>query len=493
MAQPQLVERVSALRKRLEEIAPSSPSPLSELHPQLKQVQELFRQTQSLQVQLDKVQGRLETLTGQNSPAAHPGHGLPGPRQLSWQTRQLLLECRQCLHTLRTIGEETSELAVDSNRWLGAYQLTVHMAECLLRGLQALPDSALEQNRVAQGLAGWLTWLKAQVNALVHRVAQYKRLAEHIHTLSHAIANLSQGRPVRQRTLSAIAEELVQSDLANQPLELLPPTLPPERWAAIHGWNTAQVAARIVHRHPEYRRQALLVVLAALLHDCGMASISPDIFELAAPLDEDQRREVEAHVGVSAEAMRLLFPEEAWLAEGVRAHHERLDGSGYPVGAQGKGINSLARLLAVVDTYAACCTTRAYRPARSPRQALMEVLAEAEQGRLDVAAAELLLELSLYPIGSLVELSDGSIGLVVALNQGDSEPHGRLTPGALVQRPAAPIVAVLLDSEGKPLGMPRYLNLVQKNGPHIVRSIPAMELLEQQPGGFWVQILPMAG
>jgi HD-GYP domain-containing protein (c-di-GMP phosphodiesterase class II) len=380
------------------------------------------------------------------------------------------------------MGEDLAEEVLDNQRWLAAYQLTVHMTECLLRGLQALPESALDQNRLAQGLAGWLNWLRAQVNALVSLRERHKRLAEHIYALSHAIANLSQGRPVLQRPLLAIAEELLQSDLANQPLELLTPVLPQERWAAIHGWNTAQVVARIVNRHPECRTRALFVVVAALLHDCGMASLSASIFEQASPLSDDQRREVEAHVGVSAEAMRLLWPDETWLVEGVRAHHERLDGSGYPFGAQGKAINSLARLLAVADTYAALCTRRAYRQAYSPRQALMEVLAESEQGRLDVTAAELLLELSLYPIGSIVELSDGSIGQVIALNQVASD-----------QRLATPIVAVLLDGEGKPLGMPRYVNLASKSGPHLVRNIPVEELLEMQPGGFWVQILPVAG
>jgi HD-GYP domain-containing protein (c-di-GMP phosphodiesterase class II) len=482
MTQVQVVERVSALRKRLEEIAPSHPQPLSELYPQLKQLQELSRQAQVLQTQLGKVQDRLDTLAPNVSSLVHTGHHLAGPRQLSWQTRRLLLECRECLQTLRNMGEDLSEEVLDNQRWLAAYQLTVHMTECLLRGLQALPESALDQNRLAQGLAGWLNWLRAQVNALVSLRERHKRLAEHIYALSHAIANLSQGRPVLQRPLLAMAEELLQSDLANQPLELLTPVLPQERWAAIHGWNTAQVVARIVNRHPECRTRALFVVVAALLHDCGMASLSASIFEQASPLSDDQRREVEAHVGVSAEAMRLLWPDETWLVEGVRAHHERLDGSGYPFGAQGKAINSLARLLAVADTYAALCTRRAYRPAYSPRQALMEVLAESEQGRLDVTAAELLLELSLYPIGSIVELSDGSIGQVIALNQVASD-----------QRLATPIVAVLLDGEGKPLGMPRYVNLASKSGPHLVRNIPVEELLEMQPGGFWVQILPVAG
>jgi HD-GYP domain-containing protein (c-di-GMP phosphodiesterase class II) len=208
-----------------------------------------------------------------------------------------------------------------------------------------------------------------------------------------------------------------------------------------------------------------------------MAAISPEILQHNGQLTDAQRREVEAHVGISAEAIRLLFPNETWLVEGVLAHHERLDGSGYPAGRQGREINSLARLLAVADTYAALCCPRPYRGAFSPRSALMEVLTQAEQGRLDVAAAELLLSLSLYPVGSIVELSDGTVGQVIALNQGGPDSS-----------PPAPIIAVLLDSAGQVLAIPRYVNLAEPTAPHIIRQIPQEELREVHSSSWWMQL-----
>lgn len=480
MSQATLVERVSALRRRLEEIAPREVAPLSELSTRLRQLQDICRQAHLLHQQVQAVEAQAQKAADSNTLSPHTGHDLSGPKRICWQTRRWLVECRQCLQTLKALGETLNGSLLDEPRLLASYQLSVSMAECLLRGLQALPESALEQNRIAQGLGGWVFWLKTQVSAIHSWVQQSQRVSEQVQTLAYAIQSLCQRRPVLSRTLLTMADELAHGDWRNRPLQLLTPRLPGEQWAAIHGWNTAQLVARIVHRHRELRRQASTVILAALLHDVGMATISPEILEHNGPLSDSQRQEVEAHVGISAEAVRLMFPEETWLLEGILAHHERLDGSGYPAGKQGRGINSLARLLGVADTYAALATPRPYRPALPSRQVLTEVLAEAEKGRLDVAAAELLLSLSLHPVGSIVELSDGSVGQVVALNQTANES---VLP--------APIVAVLLDKEGTPVAIPRYVNLAEEANPHVVRQIPAEELKAINPFGWWMQMTPV--
>ena len=77
------------------------------------------------------------------------------------------------------------------------------------------------------------------------------------------------------------------------------------------------------------------------------------------------------HPGISAEIVRPLFDDE--LVAGVRHHHERFDGSGYPDGLAGEEIPLLARALCVVDCYDAMSCQRPYRPALSYRQCLAEL------------------------------------------------------------------------------------------------------------------------
>src|SRR5439155_20453691 len=119
--------------------------------------------------------------------------------------------------------------------------------------------------------------------------------------------------------------------------------------------------------------------------------------------------------------------------------HERLAGPGYPDGLIDAQILPLARLLAVCDAYAAACCWRPHRPARDTRTALTDVLLLAEQGVLDRHFAERLLQLSFYPVGSAVELADGSIGVVVAV------PAGRRDLSA----PARPVVALVVDAHNR--------------------------------------------
>jgi hypothetical protein len=121
--------------------------------------------------------------------------------------------------------------------------------------------------------------------------------------------------------------------------------------------------------------------------------------------------------------------------------------------------------LAVCDVYAALSSARPQRPALPARAALTETLLEAEKGRLDAALAELLLTLSFFPIGTGVELSDGQIGLVVATNPLTSD----------LASPARPVVMLFIGSDGQPLAWPKYVNLAQSQGRHIVRGLTTAE------------------
>src|SRR4029077_20427607 len=91
----------------------------------------------------------------------------------------------------------------------------------------------------------------------------------------------------------------------------------------------------------------------------------------------------------------------------------RLDGTGYPSGKWAAAVGEQARLLAACDVYAALVSPRPYRPAADSRTALADPLMLIEQGLLDRAQTEKLLRLTFYPAGSVVQLSDGTVALVV--------------------------------------------------------------------------------
>jgi HD-GYP domain-containing protein (c-di-GMP phosphodiesterase class II) len=196
-----------------------------------------------------------------------------------------------------------------------------------------------------------------------------------------------------------------------------------------------------------------------------MLGLPVDILAHAGPLSDPQRRIVEGHARTGGELAHRLLGGEAWLADAVAAHHERVDGTGYPAGLRGPDIPDLARLLAVADVYSALCEVRPYRLAKDTRMALAETLVLAEQGLLDTRHAGRLLDLSFYPVGTAVELADGDVGVVVAIHRHLDER----------QAPARPVIVVLTDQVGQPLPTPHHVDLAACESQSIVRSLSAGE------------------
>jgi HD-GYP domain-containing protein (c-di-GMP phosphodiesterase class II) len=111
---------------------------------------------------------------------------------------------------------------------------------------------------------------------------------------------------------------------------------------------------------------------AALLHDVGKIGIELDTLSSPMQLSAEEVRLIRRHPVLGSE----LVSDVEFLADIVpviRHHHERFDGAGYPDGLAGVDIPLLARLMAVADSYDAMTSNRAYRPAMTQEQALVEI------------------------------------------------------------------------------------------------------------------------
>jgi HD-GYP domain-containing protein (c-di-GMP phosphodiesterase class II) len=238
---------------------------------------------------------------------------------------------------------------------------------------------------------------------------------------------------------------------------------------AAHSLAVAQVMARLIRHDTPWRAKPLDPILAALVFDVGMLKVPAAIMQQVDPLNDEQRRQIECHPLWGAELAAQLLPTTEWLIEAAGQHHERLDGTGYPGGLAELQIKPLIRLLAVCDNYAARCQPRLYRPAFDTRTALTDTLLLAEKGELDRTCAERLLLLSFYPVGTLVEFSDGAIGVVVATHQSRRD----------FNTPARPVVGVLTNTQGEWLPAMSHVDLADVETRSIVRALPAAERRER--------------
>jgi HD-GYP domain-containing protein (c-di-GMP phosphodiesterase class II) len=187
-------------------------------------------------------------------------------------------------------------------------------------------------------------------------------------------------------------------------------------------------------------------------------------------LTADERRVIESHAKLGAELLLWRFSNLSGpLAAAIATHHERSDGTGYPSGVRAAQIPPMGRLLRVADVYAALNEERPHRPAYDPRAALTEVLLMAEHGQVDRDFAEYLLNLSFYPVNTVVELTDGRTGVVVANHANRIDPRA----------PGRPVIEVLTEADGTLLPRTEHVDLSAADRGSIVRALNAKERSER--------------
>lgn len=145
-----------------------------------------------------------------------------------------------------------------------------------------------------------------------------------------------------------------------------------DRMTARHSAAVSRYATRIAAAAGCDREEQELVHTAALLHDIGKFIFTDDIFWSRRGLDEEQWAIVKRHPDAGADIVgRLAGFEE--VAEIIRCHHERPDGTGYPRGLAGEAIPRFARMISVADTYDVLTGRDTYREPWPPERAIAEL------------------------------------------------------------------------------------------------------------------------
>lgn len=131
--------------------------------------------------------------------------------------------------------------------------------------------------------------------------------------------------------------------------------------------------------------------LTAMLHDIGKVGISDSILNKPGKLSDEEWKTMRTHPEIGYHLV-MSVPELSAVADYILAHHERWDGSGYPLGLSGEDIPLLSRILAVADAYDAMLSNRAYRQAMS-KEAAIEELIRNSGSQFDPKIAEIFIEL----------------------------------------------------------------------------------------------------
>lgn len=169
-----------------------------------------------------------------------------------------------------------------------------------------------------------------------------------------------------------------------------------------------------------------------LLQDVGKLRLPKQLLEKRERLSIEEFERAKLHVNYSAEILRATPGLPPDLARLATLHHERHDGSGYPNHLRGPEIGTIGSIAAVVDTFDALTLERPYASAMAPSTAL-SMLYKWRGTFFDVNLVEQFIRcIGIFPVGSLVELNSGEVGVVISQNM-----TKRLQPRVLVIRDAA--------------------------------------------------------
>lgn len=163
-----------------------------------------------------------------------------------------------------------------------------------------------------------------------------------------------------------------------------------DHWLEGHAAEVAELALDLGRRLDLSQEALLELELAARLHDVGKRAVPTTILNKPAPLSDAEwsvmRRHPEWGSGMLADVPGLDA-----VADAVHAHHERWNGSGYPLGLEGEAIPFASRIVAVCDAFSAMTTDRPYRAALPEDEALYE-LQRCAGSQFDPAVVEAFIE-----------------------------------------------------------------------------------------------------
>ncbi|QXM06528.1 HD-GYP domain-containing protein [Crassaminicella indica] len=214
-------------------------------------------------------------------------------------------------------------------------------------------------------------------------------------------------------SLNKISKEIVEEILAsNNLLVNLVDIKNIDNYTYQHSVNVAVLSLILGVEAGLNKNELYDLCIGAMLHDIGKAFISKEILLKRGALTEEELKIIREHAKKGYDYLKENYALSANIKLIAYQHHEKVDGSGYPNGYKGDKVNKLAKIVAITNAYDAMVSDTPYKPAVPPNEALEFIMGSA--GRyFDFQMVKLFAKKVIpYPVGSMVKLSNGDIGVV---------------------------------------------------------------------------------
>jgi len=312
---------------------------------------------------------------------------------------------------------------------------------------------ATEEHRETTFIANPRTWIEtlsrlclAAFRAAARRTPRpIAPLIEHIRPLA-AVKRDSELIDTIELHLTLVRESIVKTDTELGDL-------------VIKGITVMIYALKMADRLRFDQRKTVALMLAGLLHHIGLAMLPSDLRRKKGHLSAKERELLHVVPKAGAAFVRRCGLEDPDVLAAIRFWRERFDGSG-PEGMKGKAIPLPARIIGLLTTFEALIHYRPYRKRLLPRDAVSLMIKESKKEFDPALLKDLIESLSIYPVGSYVQLNSGDIGMVLTVNP---------------QLPLRPKIRLVMNREGEDIE-PREVDLTQQPNLMVRRCVYEEEL-----------------
>jgi putative nucleotidyltransferase with HDIG domain len=295
-------------------------------------------------------------------------------------------------------------------------------------------------------------------DSLEAELPRAREIADKARTLAFTIMDdVRLGRSLPTSEAKSTVANMVESVIRNpDALVCLAQLKKRDEYTVTHSMRVC-ILALTFGRHLDFTAHELnLLGLGALLHDVGKMKIPEHILNKPDRLTPEEFEIIKSHVphGVAILESHPGIPAAA--IEVARSHHERYNGAGYMHGLQGDHIGLFGSIGAIVDCYDALTSDRVYHAGVSAYDALGLMYAARRKDFHPELLEQFIQCMGIFPIGCLVELNSGSIGVVVSVNR---------------ERRLRPRVALVLTPDKKPYLPAKTVDLMQQGTELEIRKV----------------------
>lgn len=248
--------------------------------------------------------------------------------------------------------------------------------------------------------------------------SQAEEVYTHVyHEILKVFKELQSGGVVNVDPVKKCVEDFVERLWANdQILNHLVLIKSIDNYTATHSINVCIYSLLLGHMLGWDKTKLVPLGIGSILHDVGKAYIPDTILCKPGKLTQEEFEIIKQHPSLGRETLEKNKDIHPHILQMVYEHHECLDGSGYPEGKKNREIMLESKIIAVADVYDAVTTERVYRRALLPYEGVEVLMGWGSVKHLDPALVKIFLEnINIYPLGTLVELTNGSIGEVIEI------------------------------------------------------------------------------